>query len=132
MNGNRFDFAVKSLVAHAPRREAIKALAGSGLAAVAANFDIHDIFAGKKRKRRCRDRRARCGRKKKCCGHKIGLTACRQFPTANCTTLSGRFCCGLEGAVCSNDLAFNNCDCCDGLFCGGIPGEEGRCQEEPS
>jgi hypothetical protein len=130
MDGNRFDFIVKTLIAHAPRREAIKALAGGGLAAVAVRFSADETDARKK-KRRCRKRRQTCG-KKKCCGQKSGLVACREFPTATCTTLSGRHCCGLEGAVCSNDLDINNCDCCDGLFCGGVPGQEGRCTEEPS
>lgn len=131
MGGDRFDFIVKTLLPHAPRREAIKALAGGALSVVATKLGAGDTDARRK-KRRCRERRKPCGGKRKCCGRKSGLTACREFPTATCTTLSGRFCCGLEGAVCSNDPAINDCDCCDGLFCGGIPGQEGRCQEEPS
>jgi hypothetical protein len=130
MDGTRFDFIVKTLVAHAPRREAIKALTSGTLAVVAAKLGV-DKTDARKKKRRCRKRRQTCGRKK-CCGHKSGLVACREFPTTTCTTLSGRFCCGLEGAACSNDPSINNCDCCDGLFCGGLPGQEGRCQEEPS
>ncbi len=144
MNGNRFAVIVRTLIGHTPRRVAIKALAGAALAAVAARFNVDPIEANKKKKRRRRRRRKRnqrqtcvergltCDGSVKCCGQESGLTACREFPTTTCTTKSGRFCCGLEGAVCSNDLAINNCDCCDGLFCGGIPGQEGRCQEEPS
>jgi hypothetical protein len=131
LDRNRLGFIVKTLITHAPRRDAIKTLASGGLAAVGIKLGVDATDAGKK-KRKCRQRRQTCGGKKKCCGHKSGLTACRQFPTTTCTTLSGRFCCGLEGAVCNNDLTINNCDCCDGLFCGGIPGQEGRCQEEPS
>ena len=131
MGGLRFDFIVKTLIANTPRRDAIKALASGTLAAVAVKFGADGTDARKK-KRRCRDRRRTCGGKKKCCGQKSGLIACREFPTTTCTTLSGRHCCGLEGAVCSNEPAINNCDCCDSLFCGGIAGQEGRCQEEPS
>jgi hypothetical protein len=127
MDGNRFDRITRSLVARLPRRDAVRALASAGLATLATRIGLEETIAGKKK--RCRKRRRNCGGKKKCCGKN---TACRNFPTPTCTTLSGRRCCGLEGAPCNNDPNINNCDCCDGLFCGGIQGEPGRCQEEPS
>ena len=127
MDGNRFDRITRTLLASLPRRDAVKALAASGVATLGARLGVEETIAGKKK--RCRKRRKTCGGKKKCCGKN---TACRGFPTPTCATLSGRRCCGLEGAPCSNDPAINNCDCCDGLFCGGFIGEPGRCQEEPS
>ena len=126
MDGSRFDHIAKSVAADFPRRDALKALAASGVAALGSRLGFEETAAGKRR--RCRKRRRTCGGKRKCCGKN---TACRSFPTATCTTLSGRHCCGLEGAPCDNDPAINNCDCCDGLFCGGFEGQ-GRCQEEPA
>ncbi len=113
-----------------PRRVALRLLGATGFAAIAARLSDEDVDARKKKKRkkRCRQRRHACGGEKKCCG---ANTACREFPTASCTTLTGRLCCGLEGAECDNSIGINNCDCCDGLFCGGIDGI-GRCQEEPT
>lgn len=134
MDGYRFDRMIKTLAAALPRRDALKSLGASGVAALGSRLRFHDSAEGKKKKKkkkkdRCRDRRQSCGGKKKCCGKN---TACRSFPTPTCMTLSGRRCCGLEGAPCSNDPDINNCDCCDGLFCGGFIGEPGHCQEEPS
>ncbi len=126
MDGSHFDRIARTLAAGFPRRDALKAIAASGVATLGSRLGFEETASGKKR--RCRKRRRTCGGKKKCCGKN---TACRSFPTATCTTLSGRHCCGLEGAPCNNDPAINNCDCCDGLFCGGFEGQ-GRCQEEPS
>ena len=127
MDGNRFDRITRTLVTHLPRRDAVRALTSTGLASLATRLGFEETEAGKKKKKRCRKRRRKCGGKNKCCGKK---TACRSFPTPTCATLSGRRCCGLEGATCSNQ-DFDACDCCDGLFCGGMVGDQGRCQEEP-
>ena len=127
MDGNRFDRIARTLAAALPRRAAVKTVAASAVAAVGARLGFEETVAGKKQ--RCRKRRKSCGGKKKCCGKN---TACRGFPTDTCLTLSGRRCCGLEGAPCNNDPGINNCDCCDGLYCGGLIGEPGRCQEQPS
>ena len=130
MDGTRFDRLTKTLVASLRRRDALRTLAASGFATLGVSFAFEAIKAKKKnKKRRCRKRRSKCGGKIRCCGEN---NACRSFPTASCLTLSGRYCCGLEGAPCSNEPTINNCDCCSGLFCGGIMGEPGRCQEEPS
>src|SRR5215212_9178054 len=124
MDVKRVDQVARKLVANIPRREAIKTLAGGLSATLAAKFGATEVAAGD-----CRKRRRPCARGGQCCGGK--KTACRAFPTATCPTLSGRRCCGLEGAPCSNDVGKNNCDCCDGLFCGGVT-RRGVCQEEPS
>ncbi len=128
MDGTLFERLSKALSDVAHRRTTFKALAGTGLASLGAPLVFDEAGAKKKKKRRCRKRRQSCGGKKKCCG---GDTACREFPTLSCTTLTGKRCCGLEGAVCDNTPGINNCDCCDGLFCGGVEGP-GRCQEEPT
>lgn len=127
MNERRFDRLTKALSDRAHRRTTLKAFAASVLTTLGASIGLDEAGA-KKKKRRCRKRRQACGGKKKCCG---GDTACREFPTLTCSTLTGRRCCGLEGAECDNAPGINNCDCCDGLFCGGVEGL-GLCQEEPS
>lgn len=48
MDGSRFDRITKTLADHTPRREAVKALAGSGIAAVVARFGFDAVEAGKK------------------------------------------------------------------------------------
>jgi hypothetical protein len=125
MDVKRLDEVAKKLIANVPRREAVRTLAGGISVALATRLGLGraDVEAAD-----CRRRRRLCNRSGQCCGNK---TACREFPTATCPTLSGRRCCGLEGASCSNDLDKNNCDCCNGLFCGGVTGR-GVCQEEPS
>jgi hypothetical protein len=124
MDVKRLDQVARKLIANVPRREAVKTLAGGLSAALAAKFGATEVAAGD-----CRQRRRACTRGGQCCGGK--KTACRKFPTLTCPTLNGRRCCGLEGAPCSNDPARNNCDCCDGLYCGGVSGR-GVCQEEAS
>ena len=125
MDVKRLDKVARKLIATIPRREAVRTVAGGISVALATRLGIGgaDVEAGN-----CRRRRRSCNRSGQCCGKK---TACRDFPTATCPTLSGRRCCGLEGASCSNDPNKNNCDCCNGLFCGGFTGR-GVCQEEPS
>jgi hypothetical protein len=149
MDGKQFDQIVKILSNFTLRRDALKSLVG---AAVAASLGIAETSAKKKKKKKgrkkkkkrtddvvvpppppppppCVNRRQPCGTGAKCCGEELGLVACRQFPTVTCPTLSGPRCCGLEGADCDNSVGINNCDCCDGLFCGGTTGI-GKCQEE--
>jgi hypothetical protein len=130
MSDDVFDRIAKTISRAVPRRDAVRALAGTSLAGIAGSLGLGEA-AGKHHHhhhhRRCRKPRQTCGGKKKCCGDNI---ACHEFPTATCSTLTGRHCCGLEGAPCNYDSSFNDCDCCDGLFCGGTTGE-GRCQEQP-
>ena len=126
MNGPDTDQIAHALVNHAPRRDAIKTVAGSGAAALAAWLGFGDV-AARNKKKRCRKRRQSCGGRKKCCG---ANTACREFPTITCSSLSGRRCCGLEGAPCDKPMIGDSCVCCDGLFCGGPVGAQQRCQEE--
>jgi hypothetical protein len=127
MDGNLFDRITKTLAGGTRRREAVKALAGTGLAAVAARLGVDQADA----QTRCRKRRQKCGDGKKCCD-KSGLLKCRDFPAGECQNLNGRHCCGLEGARCDNtDPLFEHCDCCAPLFCGDFdtPGVF-RCQTE--
>jgi hypothetical protein len=125
MDVKRLDQVAKKLIANLPRREAVKTVAGGISLALAARLGMGgaNVEAGN-----CRNRRRSCNSRGQCCGKK---TACREFPAGKCPTLDGRRCCGLEGARCSNDPDKNHCDCCDGLFCGGVTGR-GVCQEEPS
>ncbi|MCC2627650.1 MAG: hypothetical protein K0S14_1300 [Thermomicrobiales bacterium] len=124
MDVKRLDQVARKLIANVPRREAVKTLAGGLSATLAARFGAAEVAAGD-----CRKRGRSCTRGGQCCNGK--RTACRKFPTDTCSELSGRRCCGLEGAPCRNDARYNHCDCCDGLYCGGVTGT-GRCQEEPS
>lgn len=122
MDGNRFDRISRSLIARLPRREAVKALAGSGLVIVAARLGLEEMDA---RKKRCRKQGRSCGGKKKCCGNKL---KCQNITKPGCDHVTGKRCCGLEGAVCNNDADNNShCDCCDGFFCSGTTGL-GHCQ----
>jgi hypothetical protein len=124
MDVKRLDQVARKLIANVPRREVVKTLVGGLSVTLAAKVGATEVAAGD-----CRKRRRACTRGGQCCNGK--KTACRKFPTATCSTLTGRRCCGLEGAPCSNGLGKNNCDCCDGLFCGGVTGR-GVCQEAPS
>lgn len=128
MDGHQFDRLARLLTTPSGRRSALLSLLAPALSAAGLGLALDDAAAKKRRKRRCRKRRQACGGRKKCCGKD---TACREFPSAECTTLTGKRCCGLEGAACSNDPAINHCDCCPGLFCSGVEGT-GRCQEEPT
>jgi hypothetical protein len=150
LDGSLFDRIAKAVANVTPRREAVRTIAAGGLAAAAAKLGIAWTIADdkkkkkkkKKRRRRrkqkpqtpltCLARREPCGGEAKCCDHESGLTACREFPTETCLTKSGFLCCGLEGAPCDNTVGINNCDCCDGLYCGGLAGQPGKCQEAPS
>ena len=149
MDGKRFDQIAKLLSNITMRREALKALAG---VAATAGFGFAETSAKKKKKKKkkktspvaipppppppppppqaCLERRRTCGAGVKCCNEDVGLTACRMFLTGTCSSLTGLRCCGLEGADCQYSVGVNNCDCCDGLYCGGTEGF-GRCQEQP-
>jgi len=124
MDVKRLDQVARKLIANIPRREAVRMLAGGLSATLATRFGASEVAAGD-----CRKRGLPCTRGGQCCNAK--KTACREFPTATCDTLSGRRCCGLEGAPCKNELGRNHCDCCDGLYCSGVTGT-GVCQEDPS
>jgi hypothetical protein len=114
MDGTRFDRIIKALVARGHRRDALKALAGSGLVAVAATSEGDDVTA--KKKKRCRQRGRACGGKKKCCDKK---DKCRSSDDPLCE-LTGSYCCGVEGAPCQRTDANHQgaCECCNGLHCG--------------
>jgi hypothetical protein len=144
MDGSHFDRITKSLIAHTPRRGAIRALAGAAVASVAARLGFEET-AGKhkhKHRKRCRKIGQTCGGKKKCCT-KAGPARCLPFPSnfeCQGVDLNGKRCCGQVGARCDpnfglrtgNDpsVSFGNCSCCDQLWCGKQPNGEFRCQEE--
>jgi hypothetical protein len=111
MDGARFDRIIKALVARGHRRDALKALAGSGLVVAAGSAGEE---AGAKKKR-CRKRGKTCGGKKKCCDKK---DKCRSSSDPQCL-LTGSYCCGIEGAPCSKDdpSGLGVCECCGGLHC---------------
>ncbi len=123
MDGNRFDRITKTLI----RREAVRALAASGLAAIAARIGFAETGA-KKKEKRCRRQGQTCGGRKKCCSNK---TKCQDITKPGCAQVVGKRCCGLEGAVCSNDDGNMHCDCCDGFFCTGSAGL-GQCTSTPT
>ncbi len=126
MDGNRFDRLTRTLVANLPRRGAVKALAAASIATLSAKLGAVEIEAGKKR--RCRKLGRPCGGKKKCCGNKL---KCQNITKPECDHITGKRCCGLAGAICSNDPGHNHCDCCDGFFCSGTSGQ-GQCQSTPT
>ena len=140
MDAPRFDRLVRSLSDRLLRRDALRVLAGGGvvLASGAA-----DDAAGKKKRRRCRKPGATCGGRKKCCQGN-GATLCQSAPNPQCqgVTLTGNFCCGVEGTVCDPDFGTpvspidpgsrGNCSCCADLFCGQQPDGSFRCQTEPT
>lgn len=113
MDGTRFDRIIKALVARGHRRDALKALAGSGLVAISAAAEGNEVTA--KQKKRCRQRGHTCGGKKKCCGKK---DKCRSSGDPQCL-LTGSYCCGIEGAPCfKDDTHLGECECCGSLHCG--------------
>ena len=124
MDGTRFDRLIKALVARGHRRDALKALAGTGLVAITTHPD--DDAAAKQGKKRCRKRGQTCGGKKKCCDKK---DKCRSSGNPECL-LTSSYCCGIEGAPCSKDdpSGLGVCECCGGLHCGGS--EPQRCVPE--
>lgn len=129
MNGNVFDRITRSLAGSSPRREVVRIFAGSGLSALAARLGSDEASA-KRKKKRCRRRQQACGGRKKCC-NTSGLVRCQDFPTSKCLGLTGRHCCGVEGARCDlNASEFGNCDCCgEEFFC--VPENGGgRCRSE--
>lgn len=116
-----FDRIAKTLVTHGARRDAVKTLAGSALAAVLSR---RDEFARAKHhrhhhKKRCRKLAQSCGRKKKCC-NKSGLVKCGLSSSPVCEDQE-KHCCGVEGAVCFKTEANNGgaCECCAGFLCVG-------------
>jgi hypothetical protein len=127
MPSNPFRNLTGTLARLAPRRETLKTLAALGGAALGSRLAVADSEAKKK----CRKRQQKCGGEKKCCGRQSGLVACRQFPSTECPSLSGRRCAGLESAPC--DRANGNCDCAPGFRCVAVDvgANAGTCQETP-
>jgi hypothetical protein len=135
MDGALFDRITKTLVNAAPRRNAVKALAGIGLAAVTTDLGVEDASA------RCQKIGQRCGGNKTCC-NKSGLVRCENFPQGECLNPgkpAGMRCCGQEGAPCdpkfgtptgSGPGTYGNCSCCAPLFCGKRRKGVFRCQAE--
>jgi hypothetical protein len=137
MDASLFDRITKTLADAGPRRNAVKALAGAGLAAVTTRLGVNEASA------RCQKIGERCGGNKKCC-NKSGLVSCEDFPTSRCLhpqKPAGKRCCGQEGARCDprfgdpiepRDVSPDsrgNCSCCDPLYCSKSTGEF-RCQSE--
>ena len=138
MDSRLFDRITKTLADTGPRRNAVKALAGAGLAAFATKLSVDDASA------RCQRIGQTCGGNKRCC-NQSGLVSCEDFPTSLCRRPErpdGKRCCGQEGARCDpkfgnpiepRDVSPNsrgNCSCCDPLYCGKQTNGEFRCQPE--
>lgn len=136
MDGVDFDRLAKLLAGSSLRRTAVRVAAGAGLTALVARFGGDAAVAKnkKKRKKRCRKFGQTCG-KKKCCKTN-GPAKCQQFGNQECfgVELSGKRCCGLEGARCNPNFGdpglLGNCSCCHPLFCGQQPNGQFRCQTE--
>jgi hypothetical protein len=118
LNGNDFDRIARTLFGNLPRREAVRAVAGTGLAAVAGSLGFTEAISKKKKKKkpRCRKRLQQCGGKKKCC-NKSGSIRCQELVKPSCNEFPGRRCCGQEGSPC--DSSNLTCDCCGTLCCQG-------------
>ena len=127
MSTDQLRSATTKLASLVPRRETLKQFAGLGVAVFAAKLSAYSTEAKKK----CRKLGHKCGGDKKCCGRKSGLVGCRQFPSNECPSLSGRRCAGLESAPC--DRANGNCDCAPGFRCVAVSlgSNAGTCQETP-
>ncbi|MFN8594436.1 MAG: hypothetical protein U0031_23540 [Thermomicrobiales bacterium] len=126
MTHRSFDRFAPILSGVAHRRTTILTALGGIAAAVTGTGMLPEETTAKKR--RCRNRLQSCGGKKKCCDSG-GPNACREYPGTNCPALTGKKCCGLEGARCTRqDPPGVHCECCDDLFCN----LEGRCQSEPT
>jgi hypothetical protein len=143
MDSNAFDRLARAFSGIAPRRNAVQAAIGAGIAASVSRVGSAGVAAKKKRKRRCRKPGERCGGKHKCCD-KSGPTRCATFDSFLCSgvSLGGRRCCGQEGARCDPTFgdpiedpvdspnSVGNCSCCEPLYCGEQPNGQFRCQEE--
>jgi hypothetical protein len=142
MDGTLFDRITKTLVDRAPRREAVKAFAGGGFAALAARIGLDEADSRKRRRKKrknkkkreeevpCVGRGATCGGQVRCCEEEA-LVACQEFPWSRCTDLSGFRCCGLEGAPCVRGNGDDNwhCGCCPDFYCNI---STNRCQGTPT
>jgi hypothetical protein len=109
MDGASFDRLsriVHRLGHHAPRRQALHALAVGGFAGLLTRLGTEDAGAA------CTARRHRCSHDRECCGHSDGDVVC-DAPSSACDR-NGHRCCGRSGASC-----LTPCDCCRGLLCGG-------------
>jgi hypothetical protein len=127
MDSTLFDRITKALASFGPRRDAMKALAASGLAIATAN--LRGGVAPAHRKKRCRKRNESCGGKKKCCSKK---DKCGASTDTTCE-LTGSYCCGKEGAPCNKTVANNGgaCECCAGFHCSGaLPFRHSKCVSE--
>ncbi len=120
MDGKLFDRITRTLASSAPRRATLRATAAAALAGMSASIGGQITEAKKNRKnkkKRCRDLRQKCGGGKKCCNGS-GLVKCREVTDPlkpQCDGVSGRRCCGLDGAKC--DANGDDCQCCEGLRC---------------
>jgi hypothetical protein len=117
MDASLFDRITKTLADASPRRNAVKALAGAGLAAVSTRLGVNDASA------RCQDIGKSCDGGKTCC-NTSGLVSCEPFPQGECFdpgVPDGLRCCGGVGAPCDPHFGFRgkfgNCSCCAPLFC---------------
>jgi hypothetical protein len=142
VDGRTFDRIAKALSGMVPRREAVRAVLGTGAAAATAQIGLVATAARQRRKKkvRCRKPGEVCGGKKKCCT-KNGPAVCQAFGSPQCrgVDLTGNRCCGQEGALCDPDFGTplemtpnsrGNCSCCSPLFCGRQMDGSFRCQTE--
>jgi hypothetical protein len=142
VDGRTFDRIAKALSGMVPRREAVRAVLGTGAAATAAQIGLVATAARQRRKKkvRCRKPGEVCGGKKKCCT-KNGPAVCQEFSSLLCVgvDLTGTRCCGQEGAGCDPNFGTplemsptsrGNCSCCSPLFCGEQTDGSFRCQTE--
>ncbi len=139
MDAPRFDRLVRSLSDRLLRRDALRALAGGGVALAAGSAD-DEASAGKKKRKRCRKPGAACGGRQKCC-QDDGAALCQAFANTLCRGVdrTGNRCCGADGTICDPDFgtplaktpgSHGNCSCCNGLYCGKQPDGAFRCQTE--
>ena len=110
MDGQMFDDIVRHLAASQSRRQTIRALAGSALAAALGPFGLGQVAA--QEIAACRERLALCDEATDCCEERN--VACRRL-SRRCrerTGLRRERCCGVRDARCAD-----NCDCCRGFRC---------------
>ncbi len=118
MHGRMFDDLTRAAAGATTRRRALGLLAGSGLAAGLARFDLAAAKKGKKKKR-CKKLFQGCGGKKKCCKGLLCVDGSCGCPAG--TVPSGGKCSNPDPQECDNDN-----DCGANEIC-----QNGKCVPEP-
>jgi hypothetical protein len=122
MEGPRFDCLTRRLAGTASRRQMLRTLAVTGVAAGLTRIGAPTALAADVGTAECIGLRQKCKRRKECCGG--GRRDCDQV-SSDCDKKrlkNGTRCCGTEGAPCGT----NSCFCCKGLTCG----QDGRCENQ--